>query len=346
MPRRVDPALVKAAFELQGYTLLSEYVRAKDKIPFECPNGHRHSMSWHLFSKGRRCGVCAGKAIDTDFVSKAFADEGYTLLGEYKNAKAKLPFICPSGHRHSVTWNSWKNGARCGLCAVNAPLTHADVEAAFNAEGYELLSVYSNSKTPVNFKCPNGHNHSITWDSWRNGARCGVCAQNMKYTHAEVEPSFSAEGYTLLEQYTGVKNLMLCECPEGHQYRTNWQRWRDCHRCPECNGGGFNPARPAILYYLKIVVDTCHLYKIGITNNSVKTRYSNDPVDYTILMETPYLFGFLAYEKEQQILSKYSRWQYNGPKILIAGNTELFTRDVLGLDKCLRNSQIQIDQAI
>lgn len=41
-----------------------------------------------------------------------------------------------------------------------------------------------------------------------------------------------------------------------------------------------------------------------------------------------------AAERESEILSQFAGDRYYGPEILVgAGNTELFTRDVLGLDK-------------
>lgn len=46
------------------------------------------------------------------------------------------------------------------------------------------------------------------------------------------------------------------------------------------------------------------------------------------------LWGKISLEKEQKILKKYKKYKYNGcEKVLETGNTEIFTKDVLGLDK-------------
>jgi hypothetical protein len=47
-----------------------------------------------------------------------------------------------------------------------------------------------------------------------------------------------------------------------------------------------------------------------------------------------YAIGRAAAEREAEILRQYAGDKYYGPKILVgAGNSEIFTHDVLGLDK-------------
>ncbi len=54
-----------------------------------------------------------------EFIKSQFEKEGYTLLSkEYKNAFQKLEYICPNGHKHSISWHSWQHGQRCKYCAI------------------------------------------------------------------------------------------------------------------------------------------------------------------------------------------------------------------------------------
>ena len=71
---------------------------------------------------------------------------------------------------------------------------------------------------------------------------------------------------------------------------------------------------------------------------SVEERFSiSDRDKITILKSWDYLTGRDAYEKEQAILEEYAQYRYEGiDKPLETGNTELFTRDVLGLDRDYR----------
>ena len=102
--------------------------------------------------------------------------------------------------------------------------------------------------------------------------------------------------------------------------------------CPSCAKNGFQPNKPAILYYLKITTDTNQvLYKIGITNLTVQERFSMEERKIMeVLSITEYAVGSDAYKEEQTILNKYREYAYKGKNILKSGNTELFTKDILG----------------
>jgi len=53
-----------------------------------------------------------------EFVKNEFEKEDYILItDEYINQKQKLDYICPKGHKHSITWTDWHNGScRCPTC--------------------------------------------------------------------------------------------------------------------------------------------------------------------------------------------------------------------------------------
>ena len=38
------------------------------------------------------------------------------LTVNYKNARKKLNYICPKGHKHQITWDMWQRGQRCTTC--------------------------------------------------------------------------------------------------------------------------------------------------------------------------------------------------------------------------------------
>jgi len=76
-------------------------------------------------------------------------------------------------------------------------------------------------------------------------------------------------------------------------------------------------------------------YKIGITNLSIKRRFPTiDLARIRIVKTWQFEVGRDAAEREAEILSQFAGDRYYGTEILVgAGNTELFTHDVLGLDK-------------
>ncbi len=94
--------------------------------------------------------------------------------------------------------------------------------------------------------------------------------------------------------------------------------------------------RPTRLYYIRVDFDDDRdsLYKIGITTRSVSERFNEVPSGIHIVVVVEKLFGTgkLAFDVEQKQLRKFKKHAYTGPKVLPSGNTELFTKDVLGLD--------------
>ena len=121
-----------------------------------------------------------GKKKTIEEIKQAFEKEGYILLStEYINAHSKLDYICPKGHKHSITWNKFNTGRRCPKCSGQI-ITFEEVKQAFEKEGYELLSTeYINNKTKLDYICLKGHKHSITWNDFQSGARCPECCGNI-----------------------------------------------------------------------------------------------------------------------------------------------------------------------
>ncbi len=99
---------------------------------------------------------------------------------------------------------------------------------------------------------------------------------------------------------------------------------------------GFDPDKPAQLYYLRIAApDDEILYKIGITTHKdLNRRFGGDMARITKLKSWHFSTAREAKNLENEILAAHIAHQYSGPKFMTAaGETEMFTKDVLGLDK-------------
>ena len=54
--------------------------------------------------------------LSFEYVKLKVENDGYVLVSkEYKNARRKLEYICPKGHKHFISWDKWKQGKRCFL---------------------------------------------------------------------------------------------------------------------------------------------------------------------------------------------------------------------------------------
>ena len=122
-------------------------------------------------------------------------------------------------------------------------------------------------------------------------------------------------------------------CPEHGAFYQSPHSHKQGDGCPSCSVCGFNNQLEGILYYIRINKNGQEVYKIGITNYSVKQRFSvNELLHITIIKEIIYAVGSEARNMESQILKDYSFAKYKGEPLLVNGNSELFKYDILGLD--------------
>jgi len=171
---------IRKSFISEGYILITEkYFNAHQKLEYICPKEHKHSISWGNWQQGKRCPYCTGHILPLFHdIKESFKNRGYILLSnKCSNSKYKLKYICPNGHKHSISWSDWRSGYGCPRCAGNLKLTIEQIRKSFEICGYKLLSdKYINSKIKLFYKCPFGHENSILWVNWIKGARCPICS--------------------------------------------------------------------------------------------------------------------------------------------------------------------------
>ena len=161
MSRKFTIEFVKREFEKEGYTLLStNYKNNKQKLEYICPKGHKGTIVWGSWQQGRRCAECgSSKKKDIEFIRQEFEKGEYQLLTTiYKNSKQKLEYICPKGHRGTISWNGWNSGQRCAECAGLKKKNIEFIRKEFKKEGYRLLTnKYKNSFQKLEYICPKKH---------------------------------------------------------------------------------------------------------------------------------------------------------------------------------------------
>ena len=169
-------------FSSQEYELISkEYINAHQKLQYKCPKGHIHEMTWNNFQRGKRCPECNNEKLrlerihDKNKIIEVFEKEGYTVVGDYYNARTPIKYICPNGHKNECSYDNWMKGNRCPECHKNI----WNIEKArkyFIKYGYELLEKeYINSNTLMKVKCPKGHITHKTMTNFYVGHRCNLC---------------------------------------------------------------------------------------------------------------------------------------------------------------------------
>jgi hypothetical protein len=235
---RLSQEFVVAAFESEGYTVVSEYKNSVTPIDCICPEGKEYKIYWGNWRKGYRCKSCVDRSREQNtlaLIKESFESEGYKLLSDSFYSRMPVKFECPQGHQHKIRWDTWRDqGSRCGVCARR----HIDtdyVKEAFKIADYTLLSEYVDNVSFLNFACPQGHKHQVRWSQWQGGYQCPYCSGKPMYTIEHVRDSFALEGYKLLSDTykNGAKHLKF-ECPKGHIHkisRNSWQRGKRCGLC-------------------------------------------------------------------------------------------------------------------
>jgi len=230
MGQKLTIEYIREDFENDSYDLLTKiYINNLQKLDYICPNGHRHSISWNKWQQGRRCPECFSNKMKMkiNFILYSFKKEGYILLTKtYKNNRQKLKYICPNGHKHSIAWRHWKQGRRCPECFVNSIKIEIEfIKQSFENDNYKCLTKkYINAHQKLEYICPKGHRHSITWDKWKQGKRCPTCwlLHNRGCNHHSWKGGISKEPY----------------CQDWGKDLKEFVKERDGYKCmnPDCWG--------------------------------------------------------------------------------------------------------------
>ena len=233
---------VRASFLKEGYILLDkEYKNNKIKLNYTCPNGHKQSIRWTDWIRGYRCSICNKNYIPSiEEIKQSIAKEGYMLnSSDYTSLNDKLWLTCPQGHQFNISWGGWKKGNRCPCHdVVKKRVAFTKIKTVFEVEGYTLINkVYKNYHSKLDYICPKGHTHSISYAAWCAGARCPYCAGKNSPTIGYVRAEFEKEDYTLLsKEYINNKTKLDYICPNKHRHSIVWYSWLQGKRCPYCSG--------------------------------------------------------------------------------------------------------------
>lgn len=76
-------------------------------------------------------------------------------------------------------------------------LKYTDIKKEVEECGWQLLSTtYTNLKTDMTFKCPNGHSNYYSLEKWRHGHVCSIC-ENNPLANVNIKP-VKKKGYRIL----------------------------------------------------------------------------------------------------------------------------------------------------
>lgn len=235
------------------------------------------------------------------------------------SCKTRSEFLskCPSGVQHAKC-NGYYEEA-CAHMAVVYKKWTLDMLLNESAK-YKLKSDFF-------YNCPGGYSYAA-----KNGLIDIVCAHMPIHASCRLTDS---DAINEAKKYSKQVDFKIGSPLEyGYCRRHNLLNEACSHM--DYSGSGYSTEKPAILYYIKFVInDSLELYKIGITNRSTASRLAGmglfPGVCAEILAEIRFASGLKARQIEKALQSKLASFRYSGPGIMKNGNTELFTENVLGL---------------
>lgn len=291
----------------------------------------------------------AKRKTTEQFISDAIAVHGnrydYSKV-VYKTGSDKVTIICSVHGEFQQKADNHLQGKGCGICANSIKSNTKEFikkSKVVHHNKYDyLLADYKNSKTKVIIICPEHGEFEQTPKDHLKGRGCQKC----KYAY--LSHKFSSNIDEFIQKAVkihGVKydyskaiyvnwdtNINIT-CPIHGAFEQRVGNHLNGKGCPGCAKGGFDPNKPAYLYYLKVTTNEGkELYKIGITNRTVDERFNlTDLSKIEIVKQKLYENGADAMNWETKLKRKYKDYQYTGPDVLSSGNTELFTEDLLQL---------------
>lgn len=200
------------------------------------------------------------------------------------------------------------------------------------------IEKYKGNKVKIDHECINGHITNITpLDVKNKKSDCSQCS-GAKHSLQSFNELLKAQGSdTICVEYNTGKQPCAFLCSKCNNI---WKTRSDSissakSSCPYCSKRGYKINKPGSLYYIRIE-DFCGeiLYKIGITNDTLETRFRLDKdKKITCLIWRSYDDGNRPKKLEKYLLNKYKNYRIKVPGFLNnGGNSELFEVDILNKD--------------
>jgi len=270
----------------------------------------------------------------------------YTLV-EYVNRRIKVDIICPYHGSFPITPGAHLNGQGCKECKkIKLSLFFRKdlskvLEEFVDAHGdfYDYSEVdYINSGTSIDIICPKHGIFEKNPTDHKNGSGCNKCYQeNRNKTTDQIIKEFKevhGDTYDYSEvDYSDSRIPVSIICKKHGLFPQRSNAHKYGHGCSQCSSGSFKLTLPGILYYLLDTVT--NLYKIGVTNKTVETRFGKLKMKEIQVIKTwSFTNGQDAFDQEQAYHKLFKDQRVDNENFKdVGGYTEFFERDVLELDK-------------
>jgi hypothetical protein len=330
---------------------LSNYVTNKTGVVIVCKTHGRFLQSPNNHLRGMGCRSCSNEKFKSDvakFIRKSKNKHGdkydYSLV-EYVNNKTDVEIFCKDHGSFLQSPNMHLRGHGCPDCNKSKMLTtDSFIDKAINIHGdrYDYSRVkYISSQTPILIVCKQHGAFPQRPSSHLSGRNCPVCSDTKLSTSEFIDRSRDVHGDTYdysLSNYVNAKTDVVIVCKKHGSFLQNPSTHLKGSDCPDCAVTGYKTSKPGTLYYVRFDLPELTLWKIGITNRTVRERFLGFKVQPVVLWQQRWEDGTIAYEREYEIKygGKYDQYKYTGDPLIESGYTECFTIDIMSLGNTTR----------
>ena len=296
------------------------------KVRWSCDLGHE----WDAMVKGRvagkGCPICSGKYVQEGFNDIATTHPeiasqavGWNPKEVSAGSNRKLRWRCDLGHEWDATVadRTRADSTHCPFCVGKKvwqgfnDLSHTHPEIACQAVGWNPKEVSAGSHRKLRWRCDLGHEWDALVKSRVAGHGCSICSgkyvqvgfNDLSHTHPEI--AAQAVGWNPKEVTSGSDRKLRWRCESNHEWNAPVSSRTQGYGCPICSKTGFDPVKPAWVYFLEH--DEWEMFQIGITNapDDRLTRHRGN--GWTVLEIRGAMIGESARGLEVAILSALSR---------------------------------------
>ena len=95
---------------------------------------------------------------------------------------------------------------------------------------------FNKLKSRILIKCDKGHIYETCFDNFKQGCRCGDCANNKNYSYEYVKNYIENLGYKLIsKEYKNMRDKITVQCDKGHVYETSFRSIKRGCKCQKCS---------------------------------------------------------------------------------------------------------------
>lgn len=269
----------------------------------------------------------------------------YSLV-EYTNNKSKITIICKTHGEFYQTPDkhlNYKTGCpKCGeIKRINSRVNDTNYfiseSEKVHKDKYDYsLTKYVSSSKKVTIVCREHGEFRITPNNHLRGHGCRLCRNkntsiNLKGTIEKFvsrAESIHGKTYDYSEVvYKNAKTPVTIICSKHGEFEQKPDAHLNSKGCPLCSKSGFKFNKPAILY----LIEYKGLYKIGITNSTIKKRYGSRKFKkIKVIKEIYYQNGKEAFEEELKLKRLNKQFLYEKFNNLTESfSNELFVKNIL-----------------